>query len=36
MIQESVINSKARLVYDDVSDYLENDDEEAKEKLKIY
>ncbi len=33
-IQESVINSKARLVYDDVSDYLENDDEEAKEKLK--
>lgn len=33
-IVESVINSKARLVYDDVSDFLENDDEEAKEKLK--
>lgn len=33
-IVESVINSKHRLVYDDVSDYLENDDNEAKEKLK--
>lgn len=33
-ILESVINSKARLIYDDVSDYLENDSEEAKEKLK--
>lgn len=32
-IQESVINSKARLVYDDVSDFLENDDDGAKEKL---
>ncbi len=32
-IQESVINSKARLVYDDVSDFLENDDDSAKEKL---
>lgn len=30
-IVESVINSKARLVYDDVSDYLENDDNKAKE-----
>ncbi|HEY8361996.1 MAG TPA: ribonuclease R [Tissierellaceae bacterium] len=33
-IVESVIRSKQRLVYDDVSDFLENDDEEAKEKLK--
>ena len=33
-IMESVINSKARLIYDDVSDFLENDDEAAKEKLK--
>ncbi len=33
-IYESVINSSHRLVYDDVSDYLENDDEAAKEKLK--
>ncbi len=33
-IEEAVINSKARLIYDDVSDYLEKDDEEAKEKLK--
>ncbi|HZJ99901.1 MAG TPA: ribonuclease R [Tissierellaceae bacterium] len=33
-ILESVINSKARLVYEDVSDFLENDDEAAKEKLK--
>ena len=33
-ILESVINSKARLIYDDVSDYLENEDERAKEKLK--
>ncbi|MGN9165112.1 ribonuclease R [Tissierellaceae bacterium HCP3S3_D8] len=32
-IQETIINSKARLVYDDVSDYLENDDEDAKKKL---
>ncbi len=32
-IIETVINSKARLIYDDVSDYLE-DDEAAKEKLK--
>lgn len=35
-IEEAVINSKARLIYDDVSDYLEKDDEEAKEKLRIY
>lgn len=34
LIQETVINSKARLVYDDVSDYLEDDSDEAKEKLK--
>ena len=33
-ILESVIKSKARLIYDDVSDYLENEDEAAKEKLK--
>jgi len=33
-ILEAVIRSRARLIYDDVSDYLENDDEEAKEKLK--
>ncbi|WP_353092698.1 ribonuclease R [Tissierella praeacuta] len=32
-IVEGVINSKQRLVYDDVSNLLENDDEEAKEKL---
>ncbi|MDR7870561.1 MAG: ribonuclease R [Tissierellaceae bacterium] len=32
-IIEAVINSKARLIYDDVSDFLENDDEVAKEKL---
>ena len=32
-IVEGVINSKQRLVYDDVSDFLENDDEAAKEKL---
>lgn len=32
-IVESVINSKGRLVYDDVSDYLENKDEEAYKKL---
>lgn len=32
-IQESIIRSKQRLVYDDVSDFLENDDEEAKKKL---
>lgn len=32
-ILEGLINSKQRLVYDDVSDFLENDDEEAKEKL---
>ena len=33
-ILETVINSSHRLVYDDVSDFLENDDEDAKEKLK--
>jgi ribonuclease R len=33
-ILESVINSKKRCIYDDVSDFLENDDERAKEKLK--
>lgn len=33
-ILESVINSKARLIYDDVSDLLEKEDEGAKEKLK--
>ncbi len=33
-ITESVIKSKHRLIYDDVSDYLENGDEKAKEKLK--
>lgn len=33
-ILETVINSSHRLIYDDVSDYLENDDETAKEKLK--
>ena len=33
-IVESVIKSKHRLIYDDVSDFLENDDDEAKEKLK--
>ncbi len=32
-ILETVINSSHRLVYDDVSEYLENDDEVAKEKL---
>lgn len=32
-IVEGLINSKQRLVYDDVSDFLENDDEEAKTKL---
>ena len=32
-ILESVIKSKQRLIYDDVSDFLENDDERAKEKL---
>ncbi len=32
-IVEGVINSRQRLVYDDVSNFLENDDEEAKEKL---
>ncbi len=32
-IVEGVINSKQRLVYDHVSDFLENDDEEAKQKL---
>jgi ribonuclease R len=31
-IYESVINSKARLVYDDISDMLENDDEEMLRK----
>lgn len=33
-ILETVINSSHRLVYEDVSDYLENDDEAAKVKLK--
>lgn len=33
-IVESVIKSKHRLIYDDVSDFLENDDDKAKEKLK--
>lgn len=33
-IVESVIKSKHRLIYDDVSDFLENDDPQAKEKLK--
>ncbi|WFA10194.1 ribonuclease R [Tissierella sp. Yu-01] len=33
-IMESVISSKKRCIYDDVSDFLENDDERAKEKLK--
>lgn len=32
-IVEGLINSKQRLVYDDVSNFLENDDEVAKEKL---
>lgn len=32
-IVESVINSKVRLIYDDVSDYLEAKDQEAFEKL---
>lgn len=32
-IMESVINSKQRLIYDDVSDFIENDDEKSKEKL---
>lgn len=31
-IYESVIHSKARLVYDDISDMLENDDEEIQRK----
>ncbi|MGM0396588.1 MAG: ribonuclease R [Bacillota bacterium] len=34
-IHESVINSKARLVYDDVSDLLEGTDEAAAEKLSL-
>ena len=33
-IVEGVINSKARLVYDDVSDFLEKEDIKAEEKLK--
>lgn len=33
-IVEGVISSKKRCIYDDVSDFLENDDERAKEKLK--
>lgn len=33
-IMESVINSKQRLIYDDVSDFLESDDEKSKEKLR--
>ncbi len=32
-IVEGLMISKQRLVYDDVSDFLENDDKEAKEKL---
>lgn len=32
-IQETVINSDKRLIYDDVSNYLEDNDEEAREKL---
>lgn len=32
-IVEGLMNSKHRLVYDDVSDFLENDDPDAKEKL---
>lgn len=32
-ILETVINSKKRLVYEDVSDYLEDDSQEAKNKL---
>ncbi|MFA5577395.1 MAG: ribonuclease R [Tissierellaceae bacterium] len=32
-ILEGVIRSKQRLVYDDVSDFLENEDSQAKEKL---
>lgn len=32
-IVEGLITSKQRLVYEDVSDFLENDDEEAKAKL---
>ena len=35
-ISESVINSKQRLVYGDVSDILENDDEELKKKYHEY
>ncbi|WP_422484302.1 ribonuclease R [Gudongella sp. DL1XJH-153] len=34
-IHESIINSKARLVYDDVSDLLEGTDEKAAEKLAL-
>ena len=33
-IVEGIINSKERLVYTDVSDFLENNDPKAKEKLK--
>lgn len=33
-IVEGLMNSKHRLVYDDVSDFLEDDDTDAKEKLK--
>ena len=32
-IQETVINSDKRLIYEDVSNYLENDDEGSREKL---
>lgn len=32
-IVESVISSKQRLIYDDVSDFIENEDEDAKSKL---
>jgi len=34
-IHESIINSKARLIYDDVSDLLEMNDPKAEEKLSI-
>ncbi len=34
-IYESVINSKARLIYDDVSDLLEGTDSKAEEKLSL-
>lgn len=34
-IHESIINSKARLIYDDVSDLLEGTDSKAEEKLNL-